>query len=621
MSALLFDRRPRPSPPFGIRSRSTQPTEVRKGFKRSRRRFTTGGRTCSPLSTCECRPASMGSRRSRASGGLIPIFKSLFVQHIPTMTGESAFAELGHTDSLLFLKKPFDEVEVLQGAHAMARKWWLQRAVKQRLHDLEDAVRVRTLELQERNASLQEEITERSRAEEQFRYLATHDLLTRLANRVLLYDRLKHAIEQAARHKHPVGVALIDLDDFKPVNDGLGHRVGDLLLQAVAGRLTDLMRRSDTIARMGGDEFVVVMERLVEPDEAEMIAGRLSESLQSAFDIEGHHIKIAGSIGLSVYPEDAEDAESLLKGADTAMYSAKEKGRGRWERCTNVWGTSKSTLRDELSEALETRSLHLAFQPVVGFESGEIKMSMEVLVRWNHPEFGDLSPSYFVRAAEVAGLAAPFGDWVLDAACSTMRDWLSDGIAPRAMAINVSGGQLRRAEFADSVKATLDRYGLKAEQLELEVTESAAMEDVDRSVDTLGRLRTLGVRIVIDDFGAGFSSIRRLKQFSVCAIKIDRFWTEHIATNRDDAATVGAIIAMARSLGLEVVAEGIETSEQIAALQEIASLRSPPIVCDRLQGYLLGRPLKNETARQLLRDTRRKPGLNELLSLTADLPI
>lgn len=531
---------------------------------------------------------------------------------------EAAIAELGHSDGLLFLKKPFDEVEVLQGAHAMARKWWLQRAVNERVDNLEGMVKARTRELEARNALLEREISERQRVEEQFRYLATHDALTGLANRVLLYDRLRHAIDQAQRYKHPVGVTLIDLDAFKPVNDRFGHQVGDLLLRAVAQRLTELTRQSDTIARMGGDEFVAVLERLTDPAEAEVVAGRITEGLKRPFEIEGHTIEIAGSVGLAVYPEDAEDAETLLKGADAAMYRAKAEGRGRWDRCTNVWGTAKSSIGDDLSKALKGGGLRLAFQPVVGFESGEI-MSMETLIRWSHPELGELSPSYFVRAAESSGLAKPLGDWLLETACATYREWLDEHIAPRAVAINISGSQLRRSDFVEAVKGALTRHGLAAGQLEIEVTESAALEDIDRSVDMLGQLKALGVRVVIDDFGAGISSIRRLKRLSVSAVKIDRFWTEHIATSPDDAAAIGAIIAMARSLGLEVVAEGIETSAQVAALHAIATVRTPPVTCDRLQGYLVGRPIKNETAKRLLRDSRRKPGFDELISLTADL--
>lgn len=531
---------------------------------------------------------------------------------------EAAISELGHSDGLLFLKKPFDEVEVLQGAHAMARKWWLQRAVNERVDDLEGIVKVRTRELEARNALLEREISERQRVEEQFRYLATHDSLTGLANRVLLYDRLRHAIDQAQRYKHPVGVALIDLDAFKPVNDRWGHQVGDMLLREVAERLKELTRQSDTIARMGGDEFVAVLERLNDAAEAEIIAGRITEGLRRPFSIDGHAIEIEGSVGLAVFPEDAEDAESLLKGADAAMYRAKAEGRGRWDRCTNVWGSGKSAIGEELARALEQGGLRLAFQPVVGFDSGEI-LSMETLIRWNHAELGDLSPSYFVRAAETSGLAKPLGDWLLDTACAAYREWKEEGIAPRAVAINVSGSQLQRPDFVDAVTTALKRHGLAPVQLEVEVTESAAMEDMGRSVDMIGQLAALGVRVVIDDFGAGISSIRRLKKLSVSAVKIDRFWTEHIATNPDDAAAIGAIIAMARSLGLEVVAEGIETPEQVAALQAIATVRTPPVTCDRLQGYLVGRPLKNETAKQLLRESQRKPGFEELISLTADL--
>ena len=518
------------------------------------------------------------------------------------------------------LRDPLEKEAIQQVALALVDRWSIRRAtldLEEEVRSLKRSVETYTSQLKDTETALNQATSERRRAEDEFQYLATHDPLTRLANRVLLHDRLSHSIEQARRYRHALAFVSIDLDHFKTVNDRHSHATGDHLLRRIAQRLENLMRRSDTVARTGGDEFGIIVERVRDEGEARLIAGRILEAISAPFDVEGRSIVVTGSIGLSIYPRDADSADALLREAEAAVVAARQQGGGRIERGSNLWAKSSLNLRNDLCQAIETDSFQLVYQPVVGFSTGDI-VSMEALLRWNHPTHGNIPPLDFVRVAEAEGLMPALGTWVLDKACAMFAAWHQRGIAPAAIAVNVSAHQIHHGDFAEIVQQTLSRHGLLPHQLELELTETAATEDLATSSAALRQLSTLGVRVVIDDFGAGFSSLRRLREFAVRALKIDRYFTENIAVNTDDAEIVAAIIAMARSLGLEVVVEGVETMAQVDVLRTIER-RGFAGACSRIQGYLIARPLRPDQAERILSRVRGGTGFDALVAQTTDL--
>jgi diguanylate cyclase (GGDEF)-like protein len=423
-------------------------------------------------------------------------------------------------------------------------------------------------------------IIEANRAEKRIRHLAYNDLLTGLPNRTLFFDLLAKGIETAAQAGTQVGVLFMDLDRFKYVNDNLGHDVGDRLLQAVAQRVRHTVRTVDTVARLGGDEFTVVLGDLESPAAAATAAHNICRMLATPFQIDGHDIFVTSSVGIAMYPHDGADVATLVKHADSAMYRAKKTNTGFqfYEASMEHSISEHVRMESDLRRALELQQLEVFYQPQASLETGEI-VGMEALIRWTHPTRGNVGPNDFIALAEETGLIIPLGEWVLRTACTQLQQWLQQGLPPLRVAVNLSVRQLLQKDFAATVEAVLAETGLPPRLLELEITESTLMENAQDTLAALHRLRSLGVRLSIDDFGTGYSSLSYLKRFPVDIIKIDRSFVRDVPQDADDAAIVTAIIALAHSLRLEVVAEGVETEAQLRFLQARQ--------CDLLQGYHL----------------------------------
>ncbi len=426
---------------------------------------------------------------------------------------------------------------------------------------------------------------ERNYDQVRLNYLAQFDPLTGLANRSLLWDRLDHAIVRARREGGIVTLMFVDLDDFKAVNDQYGHGTGDALLKNVAERLEGTVRESDTVARLGGDEFTVVLEGQHRPEFAGLVAQSILEALAAPYRIGGREIFMTASIGIVVYPLDGDIVDDLVRDADTAMYAAKEAGRNNFQFFTpelRAQTTERLKLIDSLRRALATgEQLHLVYQPKFGVESGDL-VGVEALLRWQHPEYGLVPPSRFIPLAEETDLIIPLGTWVIEEACAQAARWRDEGLPGVPVAINVSSRQFHYGNLIQTVEAALLRFGLDPGLVELELTEGTLIEDVELARRTLERLREVGVRVSVDDFGTGYSSLSYLKQFPIDALKIDRSFIDGITENPDGAAISTAIIRMGHSLRMEVIAEGVETGEQLEVLRELG--------CDVAQGFLLGRP-------------------------------
>jgi diguanylate cyclase (GGDEF)-like protein/PAS domain S-box-containing protein len=439
------------------------------------------------------------------------------------------------------------------------------------------------------------DITEASRLTEQMAHQATHDALTQLPNRYLLQDRLKHAIARARRTGWSFAVLFVDLDHFKKVNDGLGHGAGDILLREVAARLLGCGRKEDTIARLGGDEFVIVLEDLRQEDRAATLARKILEALALPLQIEGHECFITASIGVSLFPKDGADAETLLKNADAAMYQAKDSGRDIiqfYGHEMHARALERLKLEQSLRHALERRELELHYQPQMELRGGRI-IGVEALLRWRHPQRGLISPSEFVPLAEETGLIEVIGEWVLRTACEQARAWQREGLPPLRMAVNLSPRQFLRPGMANVVDRVLRETGLEPGYLDLEITEGLLIKNVEGSIATLRALKAMGVRLSIDDFGTGYSSLNYLKRFPIDQLKIDKSFVSDLMTDQDDNAIALAVIAMAHSMRLNVIAEGVENESQLAFLQKN--------LCDEMQGYYLSRPLPPRQLTALLR--------------------
>jgi diguanylate cyclase (GGDEF)-like protein/PAS domain S-box-containing protein len=431
---------------------------------------------------------------------------------------------------------------------------------------------------------------------QQMTHSAQHDFLTGLPNRMLLNDRLSQAITLAPRHTKKVAVLFLDLDGFKHINDSLGHATGDKLLQSVAKRLTDCVRGSDTVSRQGGDEFVVLLSEVERSEDAAITARRMLQAVAEAHSVDQHDLHVTTSIGVSVYPDDGLDAETLVKNADTAMYQAKEHGRQSYQffkPTMNVRAVERQSIEESLRRALERREFMLHYQPKVNLKTGEIT-GAEALIRWTHPTRGLVPPGEFIPVAEDCGLILPIGNWVLREACKQARAWADAGLPPATMAVNISAMEFRSDQFLEGVFAILKETGLGARLLELELTESVLMKRAESSESILKTLRASGVRLAVDDFGTGYSSLSYLRKFPIDALKIDQSFVRQITTAPDDTAIVSAIISMGRSLNLRVVAEGVETGE------ELAFLRSQQ--CDEAQGYYFGRPVPPQQFAELLQN-------------------
>jgi len=428
------------------------------------------------------------------------------------------------------------------------------------------------------------DITLRKAAEQRIDLLAHYDPLTGLPNRILLYDRVHQALAAARRDNTPVTLMFIDLDHFKLVNDSLGHRVGDCLLKAVAARLTASLREQDTVSRVGGDEFLVLLPG-TGVDSAAHVADKLLQAARRSFQIDDHELNITPSIGIATYPVDGQDCDALARCADAAMYCAKRDGRNTYRRHSEeieAHSTRVQLLQNALQRALKRNQLQLHYQPQKCLRSGKV-IGVEALLRWHHPELGWVPPGEFISIAETSGLIIGIGEWVLRTAMGQMKAWLDAGMAPLTMAVNLSAVQLRQQNLPELVSAILADCGVAAECLELELTESVASEDPLGASVAIDRLKSCGVRVAIDDFGTGYSSLSYLKRFSVYKLKIDQSFVQGVTNDTDDQAIVRAVIALARGMGVRTIAEGVETAAQMDYLREQG--------CDEMQGYWLSRPL------------------------------
>lgn len=448
-------------------------------------------------------------------------------------------------------------------------------------------------------ATLFEDVTERKKSDEQIQKLAYYDTLTGLPNRTLLFDRLDQALAGATRRNGKVALLFIDLDGFKVVNDNLGHAQGDQLLKTVAQRLRGGVRRSDTLARLGGDEFMVLVSYAGEERNAAHLAQHLLDMIAPPCDIGGRDVYTSASIGISIFPDDGQDVETLMRCADMAMYAAKEAGRNGYHfhsQEMNRKAHERMELEMSLRKAVEQNEFFLEFQPIIN-AGGERLVGAEALVRWQHPIQGRIMPGTFIAVAENSGLIIPLGEWVLRSACEKMREWRNAGLPPIKLSVNVSGRQFEQRDFTDVVHGILRETGVDPRNLQLELTETSLMKDADATANALHKLKELELRIVVDDFGTGYSSLGYLKNFPIDHIKIDRSFVMDICDNPDDRSIVEAIVAMANKLNLSVVAEGVETLEQRDFLLNLG--------CHEMQGFLFHRPLPEERFVALLREISR----------------
>ena len=431
-------------------------------------------------------------------------------------------------------------------------------------------------------------------ANEQLDYLAHHDVLTDLPNRILLQDRLSQAIELARRQGRRLAVMFLDLDQFKHINDSLGHAVGDQLLQSVARRLVSCVRHSDTISRQGGDEFMLLLPYIEHAEDAALSAQKMLTALALPHNIDQNDLHISVSIGISIYPDDGQDAETLIKSADIAMYYAKENGRNNYkffEQEMNARAVQRQSIEASLRRALERREFVLHYQPKINLHSGTI-VGVEALIRWQHPERGLLLPAQFIPIAEDCGLILPIGRWVLREACLQARAWQQAGLPPITVAVNTSAIEFRAKDFLEYIRATLEDTGLEPRYLQLELTESVLMHNAESANSVLHKLADMGVKLAVDDFGTGYSSLSYLRDFPIDTMKIDQSFVGHITSNPDDAIIVSTVINMGKSLKQLIIAEGVETPEQYAFLLDQH--------CDEGQGYYFCRPLESAALAALL---------------------
>jgi diguanylate cyclase (GGDEF)-like protein/PAS domain S-box-containing protein len=429
----------------------------------------------------------------------------------------------------------------------------------------------------------------------QMAHSAQHDFLTGLPNRMLVNDRVSQAIALAARHMKKVAVLFLDLDGFKHINDSLGHPIGDKLLQSIARRLVDCVRGSDTVSRQGGDEFVVLLSEVEKSEDAAITARKMLRVVAEPHSIDQHDLHITASIGLSVYPDDGLDAETLIKNADTAMYQAKENGHQSYQffkPAMKVRAVERQSIEESLRRALERQEFALHYQPKINLKTGDIT-GAEALLRWTHPVRGPVSPAEFIPVAEDCGLILPIGNWVLREACRQARAWVDAGLPLATMAVNISAMEFRDEHFLDGVFTILKETALDPRALELELTESVLMKRAESTESILKILRATGVQVAVDDFGTGYSSLSYLRKFPIDALKIDQSFVRQITTAPDETTIVTAVISMGRSLKLRVVAEGVETQQEFAFLQAHQ--------CDEAQGYFFSKPVPPQQFARLLK--------------------
>jgi diguanylate cyclase (GGDEF)-like protein len=500
---------------------------------------------------------------------------------------------LGRTDQLMILKKPFDVAEARQMAHALVAKWNISRAAQERLIELEAA-----------NAQLAQEIEARREAENQMMHGALHDTLTDLPNRALLSDRIDRALNRSKRDEnYYYSLLFLDLDDFKIVNDSLGHVVGDRLLVEIAARVQGCIRRTDcasrntdnTAARLGGDEFVVLLEGLKQEGDAQFVAQRLLEQIAEPLVIEGHELRPSVSIGIVQGSRDYDAPSDVLRDADTALYRAKQVGKA----CFAVFdedmrrqALARLRVESDLRQSIERDELFLQYQPIVELVDGAI-VGFEALVRWQHPKHGVIPPLDFVPMAEETGLILPLGDWVLRHACAQVASWRQDAERPEFFVnVNISSKQLKTVDFVENVRNVLAEHGLDRTDLNLELTESILMQFFGHGAVVLEQLEEERLKLHVDDFGTGFSSLAYLNRLPISALKLDRSFIKNLGVSSASQATVRAVIQMAHARGLKMIAEGVETPEQLATLQELG--------CDFGQGFYFSRPVDAELVLPML---------------------
>jgi diguanylate cyclase len=489
-------------------------------------------------------------------------------------------ARLGQTDRLLVLKKPFEPIEVLQCASALARKWQHERALLVQVETLEDVVAARTEKLEAANRQL--------------RHLATHDALTGLPNRVLLDDRLAQAVAHANRDGQSFAALVVDLDRFKLINDSLGHRAGDAVLDEISRRLGSVVRDIDTVARTGGDEFIVVISPSAVPEDAVAIAHRARDALRAPMRVSGVELHVTCSIGVAYYPTDATSADSLITRADAAMYCAKQRGRNNvqcFAQGMDSVTVGRVSLESDLHAAINAGQFELHYQPKPDTESGDVH-SAEALIRWRHPQRGLIQPDQFIPLAEECGLINEIGAWVLREACRQCAEWQRNGLPALRVAVNVAATQFRRGDLLDVIRGALAAAALDPRFLEIELTESAVMTNPEESAVILEELSRMGVLVSVDDFGTGYSSINYLRRFPIDKLKIDRSFVRDLDCEVD-ASIVQAIISLAHSLKLKVVAEGVETPVQLQFLRSLG--------CDQYQGFHFSPPLPALEFAELMR--------------------
>ena len=439
------------------------------------------------------------------------------------------------------------------------------------------------------------DITEQMQTRERLHHLSQHDLLTGLPNRLLFNDRLEQAIPRARRSGNMLAVVLVDMDRFKNINETLGFECGDHMLQAVGGRLLSSTRDGDTVARLGDDEFAIVLEEIQQPEDIPKIIEKVFSALSQAYYIDDHELFISSSIGISVYPSDSDRSETLVQYADVAVHHAKESGSNNfrfYEAKMNAQSLYRLNLESSLRKALEREEFFLLYQPQIDLATHKI-ISFEALLRWDHPELGVVSPIEFIPLLEETGMIEQVGRWVLRKACQTCMLWHNQGFTDVSMAVNISPVQFENEYIATVVKNILDETGLASNYLELELTESTIMQSPEEAAMTLSKLSSMGVAIAIDDFGTGYSSLSYLQKFPINTLKIDRSFVSEIAVNEGDANIVSAIISMAHSLGLTVVAEGVENIEQLMLLQSEQ--------CEHVQGFFFSKPISVKEADELLK--------------------
>ena len=539
----------------------------------------------------------------------------IFMTALGDIRHKLAGFEVGGTD---YITKPFEIEEVLARInthlalftvqkHLGEQNALLQQEIQLRQQAeaelqhanevLEERVAKRTAELVQINDNLKNEIHERKVAERRVRHMAHHDALTGLPNRLLLIDRVNQAIAQVHRHqKESIALLFIDLDYFKTINDSLGHLIGDRVLQEMAKRLLQCVREGDSVARLGGDEYVIALNALADSSDAALVADKVLEAFNRPFLIEDHELHVSGSIGISFYPTDGTDVQSLMRAADTAMYHAKQKGRGNYQFFTpalNEAAQRRLNVANELRQALEQNEFAVYYQPQVDMETGAI-FSAEALLRWNQPGNGPVSCGEFVSIAEETGLILPIGEWVLQQACAQLKQWRDNGYPDLRIAVNLSARQFFQPNLADVVATTLRECKLPAEALELEITESMLMQPNQDNMAILKQLSDMGVQLSIDDFGTGYSSLSYLQHFPLHAIKIDRSFVVGINHDTNESAIVTAIIAMAHSLRLKVTAEGVDSADQAEFLKAHGCLAA--------QGFYYSKPVPAKTFDTLLNE-------------------